>query len=182
MGRYRCAISYESDTQPVETVRGEFEAPRFTTALYRGGKVARDNWPRKRRFRSVVTVIEALDDAGDPLTDDDVAVTASILKDFAYDEVETKWVPVQQMWLARLAGGFNPDGTTMVNDAKLREVYSILHEDMPAAQLVVWARFRSEVRVICEIPCEEKDYRSTDYRCHRCVKRNDFGRLETAAS
>ena len=58
MGRYRYAISYESDTQPVETVRGEFEAPRFTTALYRGGKVARDNWPRKRRFRSVVTRYE----------------------------------------------------------------------------------------------------------------------------
>ena len=73
--RYRYTISYESDTQPVETVRGEFVSRDTPSACLQGGREARDHWPTKRRFRSVVTVIEALDDAGDPLSDDDVAVT-----------------------------------------------------------------------------------------------------------
>src|SRR6267142_545205 len=73
----------------------------------------------------------------------------SIIKDFEYDEVETKWAPVQQTWLARLAGGFNPSGTDLVSDAKLKEVRSIILNDLPTkAQVVVWARFRSEIRAI----------------------------------
>jgi len=73
--RYSYTISYESDTQPVETVRGELTASRLAIACSRAGGLARDSWPKGRRFRSVVTVVEALDDAGDPLTDDAVPVT-----------------------------------------------------------------------------------------------------------
>jgi hypothetical protein len=61
MYHYRYAISYESDTQPVETVRGEFEAPRMPVACHRAGNLARDSWPPKRGFRSVVIVIERLE-------------------------------------------------------------------------------------------------------------------------
>ncbi len=72
-----------------------------------------------------------------------------IVRDFSYGKDETKWAPVQQTWLARLAGGFSPDGTELVSDAKLKELLSILKEDLPKkAQVVVWARFRSEIRGI----------------------------------
>jgi SNF2 family DNA or RNA helicase len=72
-----------------------------------------------------------------------------IVKDFAYENEETKWVPVQQMWLARLAGGFNPGGTELISDAKLKEILSILKEDLTKdKQLVVWARFRAEIKAI----------------------------------
>lgn len=73
----------------------------------------------------------------------------SIINDFEYDGEETKWAPVQQTWLARLAGGFAPDGKELVSDAKLKEILSILRYDLPKnAQIVVWARFRAEIRAI----------------------------------
>jgi SNF2 family DNA or RNA helicase len=72
----------------------------------------------------------------------------TIMKDFAYADVETKWAPVQQTWLARLAGGFSPDGKELMSDAKLKALVEILKEDMPGKQLVVWARFRSEIKTI----------------------------------
>jgi hypothetical protein len=76
-------------------------------------------------------------------------MSKSIIRDFAYGDMETKWVPVQQMWLARLAGGFSPDGTTLVSDRKLKALHEILKEEIPKkAQLVVWARFRSEIKAI----------------------------------
>ena len=72
-----------------------------------------------------------------------------ITKNFAYKDVETKWVPVQQTWLKRIAGGFSPDGTELVSDAKLKELVVILKEDLPrTAQVVVWAHYRSEIRAI----------------------------------
>src|SRR5678815_4187871 len=76
-------------------------------------------------------------------------LTRSIAKDFAYGTVETKWAPVQQMWLARIAGGFSPDGSELISTAKLKELLAIIKEDLPrTAQVVVWARFRSEIVAI----------------------------------
>jgi SNF2 family DNA or RNA helicase len=73
----------------------------------------------------------------------------SIIKDFEYDGEETKWAPVQQTWLARLAGGFDPTGKDIVSMAKLNEVVSIIRKDLPqSAQVIVWARFRSEIRAL----------------------------------
>jgi SNF2 family DNA or RNA helicase len=73
-------------------------------------------------------------------------LTTTILKDFEYEGMETKWAPVQQTWLARIAGGFSPDGTENISNAKQKEVLSILKNDLPKnAQIVVWARFRSEI-------------------------------------
>lgn len=76
-------------------------------------------------------------------------LTKSIVHDFEYGDVETKWAPVQQTWLARIAGGFSPDGKDLVSDAKLKEILSILKEDLPKdAQVVVWARFITEIKAI----------------------------------
>jgi SNF2 family DNA or RNA helicase len=73
-------------------------------------------------------------------------LTRQIVRDFQYGDVETKWAPVQQMWLARLAGGFSPDGKELVSNAKLKELLSIVKEELPPkSQVVVWARFRSEI-------------------------------------
>lgn len=73
----------------------------------------------------------------------------SIINDFEYEGMETKWAPVQQTWLARLAGGFAPDGKERISDAKLKEVLSILKTELSkAAPVVIWARFRSEIKEI----------------------------------
>lgn len=58
--RYSYAISYESDATPVITVRGELDARNTRHATLQAGRTARDQWPKGRRCRSVVTVIERL--------------------------------------------------------------------------------------------------------------------------
>jgi len=59
--RYSYVVSYESDTQPVETVRGEFEAGGGDGSLRQGAREACAHWPKGRKFRSVVIVVERLD-------------------------------------------------------------------------------------------------------------------------
>ena len=58
--RYRYVFSYESDSQPVETVRGNFEANGGAQAVRCGAKAACRHWPRGRSFRSVVVVVERM--------------------------------------------------------------------------------------------------------------------------
>jgi SNF2 family DNA or RNA helicase len=73
----------------------------------------------------------------------------SIVKDFEYEETETKWAPVQQTWLARIAGGFSPDGTELISNLKMKELLSIIRNDIPKnASVVVWARFRAEIKAL----------------------------------
>jgi hypothetical protein len=60
--RYRYAISYESESQPVETVRGEFEAGGFDSALRQGSSETCTHWPHRRVFRSVVIVVERIEE------------------------------------------------------------------------------------------------------------------------
>lgn len=84
-----------------------------------------------------------------PMTKLQHRMQKSIVQDFEWKGNETKWAPVQQTWLARLAGGFSPDGQEIVADGKLRTLVDILKESLPKkAQLVVWARFRAEIRAI----------------------------------
>ena len=61
--RYRYSVSYESDTQAVETVRGEFEAGGGDSSLRQGAREACAQWPNGRKFRSVVIVVERLEAA-----------------------------------------------------------------------------------------------------------------------
>jgi hypothetical protein len=78
MYHYRYAISYESDTSPVETVRGEFEARSRTSAIRQGAREAVRHWPKGRKFRSWVIVVERLeaeaDDTVAETTDVDTAI------------------------------------------------------------------------------------------------------------
>ena len=59
--RYPYSVSYESDSQPVETVRGEFEGGGGDSSLRQGARKACAHWPTGRKFRSVVIVVERLD-------------------------------------------------------------------------------------------------------------------------
>jgi hypothetical protein len=61
--RYSYVVSYESDTQPVETVRGEFEAGGGDGSLRQGAREACAHWPKGRKFRSVVIDVERLEAA-----------------------------------------------------------------------------------------------------------------------
>jgi hypothetical protein len=58
MPLYHYVVSYESDTQPVHTVRGEIEARDTRQAALRSGREASRRWPKARSFRSVVVVVE----------------------------------------------------------------------------------------------------------------------------
>jgi SNF2 family DNA or RNA helicase len=60
-------------------------------------------------------------------------------------EHSTKWAPVQQTWLARLAGGFGP-GLEMLTDNKLRLLKQIVTEEKSKDQIVVWFRFTAEIK------------------------------------
>ena len=59
--RYRYVFSYESDSQPVETVRGELEAEDPKSATVRAARAANTRRPKGRQFRSWVIVVERLD-------------------------------------------------------------------------------------------------------------------------
>jgi hypothetical protein len=59
--RYGYTISYESDTQPVVTVRGDFDAKDRSSAIRQGAKRAVKQWPKGRSFRSWVICVERLD-------------------------------------------------------------------------------------------------------------------------
>ena len=59
--RYRYVFSYESDSQPVETVRGELEAEDPKSATVRAARAANTQRPKGRQFRSWVIVVERLE-------------------------------------------------------------------------------------------------------------------------
>lgn len=61
--RYRASVSYESETQPVNTIRVEFEAGSAKSATVRAAREANKRRPAKRAFRSWVIVLERLDAA-----------------------------------------------------------------------------------------------------------------------
>ena len=60
--RWNCAMTWESETQPPETVRGSVEAGSVHTAAARAVRLGQRQRPGKR-YASVVVLIER---AGDP--------------------------------------------------------------------------------------------------------------------
>jgi SNF2 family DNA or RNA helicase len=64
---------------------------------------------------------------------------------FEYEGKETKWVVSQITWLARIAGGFDPDGVVHLSTRKLDELCRLLKEDLCNEQVLVWFRFNAEL-------------------------------------
>ena len=58
---------------------------------------------------------------------------------------ETQWAPIVQLWLSRIAGGFDPEGKTLISDAKVKELLYLLSEDLRGEQLMIWFHFRAEL-------------------------------------
>jgi hypothetical protein len=58
---------------------------------------------------------------------------------------ETMWATDKGLWLRRVAGGFLPDGTTVISDAKTKELAYLLQNDFANESVVVWYRFRAEL-------------------------------------
>ena len=76
-----------------------------------------------------------------------------IMKKFAYEaengeKLRTKYVPVQHTWLQRVAGGFSPDGKELISDAKLKEIMYLLKGELKGQQVVIWARYTSELQLV----------------------------------
>lgn len=67
-----------------------------------------------------------------------------VIRDFAFEHLETKWSPVQAMWLAKLAGGFSPTNK-LVTDVKLKELVELLTTELHDESVVVWFRFNHEL-------------------------------------
>ena len=65
--RYRASVSFESDTQPIHTYRGELTVPNPRLAVRRALEAASRAYPHQQ-WRSVVVVLEkvALDAAKHP--------------------------------------------------------------------------------------------------------------------
>lgn len=61
--QFKCVVSYESDLAPVETLRFELIARDVKQAALRGGREASRRWPKGRKFRSVVVVVERVGEA-----------------------------------------------------------------------------------------------------------------------
>lgn len=68
---------------------------------------------------------------------------------FAVGDNETNWILVLQTWLARLAGGFTPDGE-LVHGVKCDELLTLLQNELSGEQAVVWFRFNSEIDYVRE--------------------------------
>jgi len=64
--RYRASVSFENDTVPVQTYRGEIAVPNPRLGVRRAFEAASRACPNSR-WRSVVVVLEKLDAEGQPL-------------------------------------------------------------------------------------------------------------------
>ncbi len=60
---------------------------------------------------------------------------------------ETTHVIVQQMWLARIAGGCDPEGNYKWSP-KIDELIKLLKGDLDNQPVVVWFRFNSEIKAV----------------------------------
>lgn len=75
-------------------------------------------------------------------------VYKKVLKEFSAtwkgQEISTKWVPVQYMWLQQIASGFLKE--ELIDEAKGRELLSLLQGELYEEQVVVWFRFNSGLK------------------------------------
>jgi hypothetical protein len=60
------------------------------------------------------------------------------------DVLETKYTIVKVGWLARLAGGFDPE-CSPISDAKANEIVNLLTGELKDTQVVIWFRYNREL-------------------------------------
>jgi SWI/SNF-related matrix-associated actin-dependent regulator 1 of chromatin subfamily A len=74
----------------------------------------------------------------------------SLMKDFAFDDLETQWATVKYVWAARMAGGFSPDREhpQLINPAKGQEIIALLEGELRRESVVIWFRFNEELEYV----------------------------------
>ena len=69
--------------------------------------------------------------------------------DFEYSTVEgittTKSVLTTCIWMQRIAGGYTPDGLTLINPAKQKAILELLKGDLKTQSILIWFRFNREI-------------------------------------
>lgn len=58
---------------------------------------------------------------------------------------EAIWATGRGLWLLRVAGGFLPDGVTVIDDSKIREIYFAMMTDFKHEPVVIFYKFRAEL-------------------------------------
>jgi len=73
-----------------------------------------------------------------------------VKKDFRFEDITTKWAPVRELWLQRLAGGFSPDRESprLISNAKISELWTLLSGELKGQQVVIWFRFLEELEAV----------------------------------
>lgn len=73
-------------------------------------------------------------------------------KDWGIGQAETKYAVVTQNWLSMLAGGIVPKefdpGREIEDRFKVRELVSLIKGELSGKQVVIWARFTREIKLI----------------------------------
>lgn len=63
---------------------------------------------------------------------------------------ETAFAIVKQGWMRRIAGGFTPDGETVISTDKAKALLEILDE-LNGEQMVVWFKYKAEVELAYQV-------------------------------
>jgi len=83
-----------------------------------------------------------------------------IYKDIEYDfafqievgkeqlSFETKYAPVQYIWLLRLCGGFSPTADIILSRQKINELIALLEGELCDEKVVIWFHFKKELEEI----------------------------------
>lgn len=87
------------------------------------------------------------------MSDQQKKLYKQIEKEFAYEyEKEnktTKYVPVKMDWLARIAGGFTPEGTSL-GRGKIEEILDLLRNELKGEKVIIWFKFNHELFEVAE--------------------------------
>ena len=84
------------------------------------------------------------------MTTDQSKAYKMVKNEMAYEGLETKWIVSQIMWLARIAGGFDPEGKIHLSTKKLNELCRLIQEDLRNEKVLVWFRFNAELKASVE--------------------------------
>jgi hypothetical protein len=71
-----------------------------------------------------------------------------IEKDFTLNGYDTNWAPTRDLWLQRIAGGFDPNTLEQISDAKTKLILGKLKDgELQGVPVLVWFRFNEELKV-----------------------------------
>lgn len=95
-----------------------------------------------------------------PMLSEQRKMYESVIRDFAYEMEdgwhETQWAMQAATWLARIAGGFTPDGSMCLSNSKALDMISLFKGELAGEQVVVWFRFVKELQLVAQLLTAQK--------------------------